>query len=603
MATQYSERSQLADEDDDGLLEVLSKNGIDIQGDELAQNPVQLGENAAAVTGATSLGVDSIADSNSSVSVGRDAQATGNDSSAVGAETRAPANWNTVFGYQAGSNKNGENVVIAGRKAEAEGNDTVSIGENARANGNRSATLGKASAALAENASVFGQGSTVTGANTTLIGQGVTIDAANATGVGTGITVDADGATAVGSGSTASGVDSLALGKDTSVTQDEAVGFGDRDIDLEPGRSITYRETDTTQTLADLPTVVGSSEGTRHEYTLDINGEPILIVRAESDGQGGIQNRVTKVAGSFALDGDTNQVDDVVTGNISIEDGSGTEQVGLDATATPVDIDLHNNPVQNFRLRNGTGITYQDDPTQQSLADFNVTGNSPIGTEHGYTFDAGGVPIFKILSESDGSGGTKNHEFRAIKQFNVDGNTILDDSTSTTIYDSSNAHVPESALQTLSNSALEFTDVSINGSNGLSGGTASLGGTTTVGISGSLSLDSDLQAVNGETIWDESNTHVPESALQTLSNSALTNSSISINNSSVALGGSTTINVDLDDDQERLFGTSNDISLRFDSSNDSFRIQDNINTSDIVDVDRSTGDVTISGEFTEGAAL
>jgi len=100
MATQYSERSAFADEDDDGLLEVLSKNGIDIQGDELAQNPVQLGENAAAVTGATSLGVDSIADSNSSVSVGRDAQATGNDTTAVGAETRAPANWNSVFGYQ-----------------------------------------------------------------------------------------------------------------------------------------------------------------------------------------------------------------------------------------------------------------------------------------------------------------------------------------------------------------------------------------------------------------------------------------------------------------------------------------------------------------------
>jgi len=408
MATQYSERSAFADEDDDGLLEVLSKNGIDIQGDELAQNPVQLGENAAAVTGATSVGVDTIADSNSSVSVGRDAQATGNDTTAVGAETRAPANWNSVFGYQAGSNKNGENVVIAGRKAEAEGNDTVSIGENARANGNRSAALGKASAALAENASVFGQGSTVTGANTTLIGQGVTIDAANATGVGTGITVDADGATAVGSGATASGVNSLALGNGTTVTQDAAVGFGDRDIDLQPGRSILYQETDTTQTLADLPTVTGSSQGTRHEYTLDINGEPILIVRAESDGQGGIQNRVAKIAGSFALDGDTNQVDDVVTGNISIEDGSGTEQVGLDATATPVDINLHNNPVQNFRLRNGTGITYQDDPSVESLIDFNTTSAPAAGQQQGYTFNIDGSSAMSVTADADGSGGVTN---------------------------------------------------------------------------------------------------------------------------------------------------------------------------------------------------
>jgi hypothetical protein len=162
-----------------------------------------------------------------------------------------------------------------------------------------------------------------------------------------------------------------------------------------------------------------------------------------------------------------------------------------------------------------------------------VTSSSPTDTEHSYTFDAGGVPIFKVFSESNGSGGTKNHEFRAIKQFNVNGNTILDDSASTTIYDSSNNHIPTSVL--------EFTDVTISGSNGLSGGTASLGGTTTVGISGSLSLDSDLEAADGETIWDESNSYVPESALQTLSNSALTNNSISINGRNVNLGGSVSI--------------------------------------------------------------
>jgi hypothetical protein len=236
----------------------------------------------------------------------------------------------------------------------------------------------------------------------------VTIDAANATGVGTGITVDADGATAVGSGATASGVNSLALGNGTTVTRDTAVGFGDRDIDLQPGRSILYQETDTTQTLADLPTVTGSSQGTRHEYTLDINGEPILIVRAESDGQGGIQNRVAKVAGSFALDGDTNQVDDVVTGNISIEDGSGTEQVGLDATATPVDINLHNNPVQNFRLRNDTGITYQDDPSVESLIDFNTTSAPAAGQQQGYTFDIDGSSAMSVTADADGSGGVTN---------------------------------------------------------------------------------------------------------------------------------------------------------------------------------------------------
>jgi hypothetical protein len=118
-----------------------------------------------------------------------------------------------------------------------------------------------------------------------------------------------------------------------------------------------------------------------------------------------------------------------------------------------------------------------------------------------------------------------------------------------------------------------------------------------------IKLNGSIKTKDGQTIFDETNTHVPESALQTLSNSALTNSSISINGSSVALGGSTTINVDLGDDEKRLFGANQDVSLRFDSANDSFIIQDNINVNDILNVDRSTGDVDISGELTEGAAL
>lgn len=476
MATQYSEISAFADEDDDGLLEILSKDGVDIQGDTLAQNPVELGEDADAVSGATSVGVNSIGDSNSSLAVGRDAQATATDTTAVGTESRAPANWNTVFGYQAGSNQNGENVVVVGRKAEAQGDDAVSIGENARANGNQSAALGKACAALADNASVLGQGSTVSGAGSTVIGQDITVDVANATGVGTNITVGADGATAIGSGATATGIDSLALGRGTTVSRESIVGFGDRDIDLPPGRSIKFGSTSTSQTLVDLPTVADSSQGTRHEFTLDINGEPILLLRAESDGQGGIQNRAAKIAGSFALDGDTNQVDDVVTGNISIEDGSGTEQVGLDATATPVDINLHNNPVQNFRLRNGTGISYQDDPSDETLVDFTSTSESTSGSEQSYSLNAGGVEVATVRAEADGNGGVQNVQLRLNKRMEANSNSIV-------------------------------------------------------------------------------------------------------------------------------FGSGSDIGLRFDSESDSLVVSDETNSTDLVDVDKTSGDVSISGELTEGAAL
>jgi hypothetical protein len=157
---------------------------------------------------------------------------------------------------------------------------------------------------------------------------------------------------------------------------------------------------------------------------LDINGEPILVIRGESDGAGGLQNAVTRVEGSFALEGDTNEVTDTVTGTISVQDGAGVEQVGIDATVSPVDIDLHNNPVQNFRLRNGTGITYQDDPAQQSLVDFNVTTAPTAGTEQSYTLDAGGTSLLKVFAEADGAGGVQNTALRA--PTGIDTDTISD---------------------------------------------------------------------------------------------------------------------------------------------------------------------------------
>jgi hypothetical protein len=80
--------------------------------------------------------------------------------------------------------------------------------------------------------------------------------------------------------------------------------------------------------------------------------------------------------------------------------------------------------VQNFRLRNGTGITYQDDPTQQSLADFNVTANSPGGTEHGYSLNAGGKPLIETAVDSDGAGGSQNPRLRAPN--GIQTNTLSD---------------------------------------------------------------------------------------------------------------------------------------------------------------------------------
>jgi hypothetical protein len=79
-----------------------------------------------------------------------------------------------------------------------------------------------------------------------------------------------------------------------------------------------------------------------------------------------------------------------------------------------------------------------------------------------------------------------------------------------------------------------FSSLTISGNNGLDGGSGELGDTVNVGISGNLSLDSDLTAKDGETIWDESATYIPQSQLE--------NDSITVAGNNVSLGGSTAIN-------------------------------------------------------------
>jgi hypothetical protein len=101
---------------------------------------------------------------------------------------------------------------------------------------------------------------------------------------------------------------------------------------------------------------------------------------------------------------------------------------------------------------------------------------------------------------------------------------------------------PSSSELHLSATAKVFTDIdtkidsnlTITGSNGLSGGSAQLGGSIDVSISGGLTLDGDLTAQNGETIWDESATYIPNARLQ--------NDAMTIAGNSVSLGGSTAIN-------------------------------------------------------------
>jgi hypothetical protein len=199
------------------------------------------------------------------------------------------------------------------------------------------------------------------------------------------------------------------------------------------------------------------------------------------------------------------------------------------------------------------------------------------------------IPLWTF--DTDGSGVTSSTDERLLGRplsVDIDGNISIPegdiDDGANTIFDQSAGHIPSNILQfdslTISSGDglknggsvalgssttldiepfdfagaglsddgsdnLELTNdsVTINGTDGINGGSASLGGSLSVGISGTLILDSDIEAVDGETIWDESNTYIPQGRLQ---NSSLTVSSGDglKNGGSVSLGGSTTLDIE-----------------------------------------------------------
>lgn len=68
--------------------------------------------------------------------------------------------------------------------------------------------------------------------------------------------------------------------------------------------------------------------------------------------------------------------------------------------------------------------------------------------------------------------------------------------------------------------------------------------------------------------------------------------------------GSSFTGAELPDDNELFFGTgANDTSVRYDSANDDVRVKDEGNATDRLALDRTTGDLSISGTLTEGTTL
>jgi hypothetical protein len=64
-----------------------------------------------------------------------------------------------------------------------------------------------------------------------------------------------------------------------------------------------------------------------------------------------------------------------------------------------------------------------------------------------------------------------------------------------------------------------------------------------------------------------------------------------------------TVNVDFGDDEELVFGATDDVSQRYAPSADDLRWQDTSGGQDRMALDRTTGNLTIEGTLSESASL
>jgi chorismate synthase len=153
--------------------------------------------------------------------------------------------------------------------------------------------------------------------------------------------------------------------------------------------------------------------------------------------------------------------------------------------------------------------------------------------------------------------------------------------------------------------------------------------TSTIDFSSGLDTQGDISD-GSQTIWSTANQEIPDSAMGSIANSTLTNSSLTVtagnglkNGGSVSLGNSISINieptdfagehladdgsdnlaVDIGDDSRVDYGAGDDMATRYDSTSDSYKVSDETNTTDRFEVERTTGNVNITGEITENTSL
>lgn len=216
-----------------------------------------------------------------------------------------------------------------------------------------------------------------------------------------------------------------------------------------------------------------------------------------------------------------------------------------------------------------------------------------LGTGSDYTleYNAGGTELRLQSADVDGNGttgdvlqiqdGTQDVEFLSDISFpNITGTPTFGG------HDHS-----EGGMSSIPNSGLANSSITVSGGTGIkNGGSVSLGGSVT------LNIEPNDFAGNG--LEDDGS-----------DNLAISSNAIQLDELDQSISPTWTArhdfngNLGLNDGGKAFMGTNDDFSQRYDATADDVRWRDETNATDRMGLDRTTGDLTISGEFTEGATL
>lgn len=307
--------------------------------------------------------------------------------------------------------------------------NTIGIGRNATATGGGSTSVGIESDALAQHATAYGKNAQALAQDTTAIGNETTAPAnwntvvgydagsfqngENIVLIGRKSEGQGDDSVAIGENARANGLQSSAIGKATSALAKNSSAFGQ-------GATVT----------GDEATVVGQGVTLTSDRATSVG----TGVSATAEGATGVgRGAVASAKNATAV-------------------GNGAEANGVNSAAIGNGVIVNEDNSFSFGNRNislpiGRSFLYPANPGIQSVINFSVTSDAAAGTEHSYSFDVDDVAIFKAFTEADGTGGIQNQEFQMLSQVNANGNDILDRTTGSTIYDSVEEHVPQTIVE------------------------------------------------------------------------------------------------------------------------------------------------------------